>query len=84
MVCVPCFLIPLILFIWGMIKPILRWFNKPVENSGDQNTDDDQICSMLSSSCPCINKNKKIPDETDGETSIKEPLKAADTDKKNL
>lgn len=82
MVCIPCFLIPLLLFLWGIIKPILRWFNKPVDNSGDQNTDD-QICSMLSS-CPCISKNKKVPDQTDSETSIKEPLKASDTDKKNL
>lgn len=89
MVCVPCVLVPLLLFLWGIIKPMLNWFKTPVENSGDQsNTDDDQVCSLLSS-CPCINKNKKLPDDQvdktkNSETVLKESLAASDIDKKNL
>jgi len=87
MVCVTCVLIPIFLFIWGIMKPILNWFRKPVEKSEDQNADEDQVCSLLSS-CPCINKNKKIStdqtDETfDGEISVKKPFVASNSDKKN-
>lgn len=90
MVCIPCVLVPLILFLWGIIKPMLNWFKAPVENSGDQNNaGDDQVCSLLSS-CPCINKNIKLPGDqadnktTKSETLPKEPLEASDTDKKSL
>lgn len=88
MVCVPCVLVPILLLLWGMIKPILNWFRKPVENSGGQNADDDQVCSLLSS-CPCINKNKKITadqvDTTNEDESLsKEPIEVSDMDKKNL
>jgi len=87
MVCVPCILVPLLLFLWGIIKPIMGWFWKPVENSGDQNTDNDQICSMLSS-CPCINKKEKIPGDQTDETFYseisKEPIEASNADKKDL
>lgn len=89
MVCVPCVLVPLLLFLWGMIKPMLQWFRKPAENAEDQSkTDDDQICSLLSS-CPCINKNKTTPDDKidaakESETLQKTPLEASDNDKKNI
>lgn len=89
MVCVPCVLVPLLLFIWGIIKPMLNWFRTPVENSEDQNNaGDDQVCSLLSS-CPCINKNIKSPrnqaDMTNkSETLLKEPLETSDAEKKNL
>lgn len=89
MVCIPCVLVPLLLFLWGMIKPILKWFRTPVENAENQNnTEDDQVCSLLSS-CPCINKNKALPtDELDvakeSETLQKTPLEASDSDKKNI
>lgn len=90
MVCVPCVLVPLLLFLWGMIKPMLNWFRAPVENSEDQNNAaDDQVCSLLSS-CPCINKNIKSPvDQVDNktnknETILKEPLETSDTNKKDL
>ncbi|XP_025191982.1 UPF0729 protein CG18508 [Melanaphis sacchari] len=89
MVCVPCVLVPLLLFLWGIIKPMLNWFRTPVENSEDQNNaGDDQVCSLLSS-CPCINKNKKSTEDqvnktNTSETSLKEPLETSDTDKKNL
>lgn len=88
MVCVPCILVPLLLFLWGMIKPILNWFRKPKENSGDQNNaaNDDDVCSLLSS-CPCINK-KKTGDQplkiNENELLLKEPLELSDIDKKNL
>lgn len=88
MVCVPCVLVPLLLFLWGILKPILNWFRKPVENAGDQNVDDDQVCSLLSS-CPCINKDKNVPADqanntNESETLPNEPLKVSDMDKKNL
>jgi len=90
MVCVPCVLVPLLLFLWGIIKPMLNWFRTPVENSEDQNNaGDDQVCSLLSS-CPCINKNIKSPvDQGDNktnknETILKEPLETSDTNKKDL
>jgi hypothetical protein len=87
MVCVPCVLVPLLLFLWGIIKPMLNWFRTPVENS-EGNAGDDQVCSLLSS-CPCINKNiKSSEDQEDktnkSETLLKEPLETSDTDKKNL
>jgi len=86
MVCVPCVLVPLLLFLWGMIKPILNWFRKPVENSEDQNADDDQVCSLLSS-CPCINKNKNLQENPDNanesEILLKESHEPSTTDKKN-
>lgn len=91
MVCIPCVIVPLLLFLWGMFKPILNWFRKPVENSGDQNGDDDQVCSLLSS-CPCINKNKKstgdqedqVNKTNEDETLPEEPIEASDIDKKNF
>lgn len=91
MVCVPCVIVPLLLFLWGMFKPILNWFRKPVENSSDLNGDDDQVCSLLSS-CPCINKNKKsIEDKEDevkktneDEILLEESIEASVIDKKNL
>lgn len=87
MVCVPCILVPLLLFLWGIIKPMLNWFRKPVENSGADNTEDDQVCSLLSS-CPCINKNKKEADDPsaikeESETLLTESVESKD-DKKNL
>lgn len=87
MVCVPCVLVPLLLFLWGILKPIINWFRKPVENAGDQNAGDDQVCSLLSS-CPCINKDKNLPADqvniNESETLPNESLKVSDTDKKNL
>lgn len=88
MVCVPCVLVPLLLFLWGMIKPLLNWFRKPAENSGDQNDADDQVCSMLSS-CPCISKNKPLPKDAVDNTNtvedlLKEPIEVSDIDKKNM
>lgn len=89
MVCVPCVIVPLLLFLWGMIKPMLRWFRTPVENAENQNNaDNDEVCSLLSS-CPCINKDKKLPTDqinadTNNETIQKTPLEASDTDKKNI
>lgn len=89
MVCVPCVLVPLLLFLWGIIKPMINWFRKPVENSGDpDNTNDDQVCSLLSS-CPCINKNKNSPEDkenktVDSELLLKESLETSDVIKKNL
>lgn len=89
MVCVPCVLVPLLLFLWGIIKSMLNLFRTPVENSEDQNNaGDDQVCSLLSS-CPCINKNIKSPvDQTDitdkNEVLPKESLETSDTNKKDL
>lgn len=90
MVCVPCVLVPLLLFLWGIIKPMLNWFRRPVENSEDQNNaDNDQVCSLLSS-CPCINKNIKSPtDQADIKTSKNETLtegslETSDINKKDL
>lgn len=89
MVCVPCVLVPLLLFLWGLIKPMINWFKKPVENSGEQtNADNDQVCSLLSS-CPCINTNKQLPGDqadkiNDNTTLLKEPLETSFVDKKNI
>ncbi|XP_025418191.1 uncharacterized protein LOC112688956 [Sipha flava] len=89
MVCVPCVLVPLLLFLWGIIKPMLNWFRTPVKNAENQSkTDEDQICSMLSS-CPCYYKNKSVPDDKideskDGETLQKTPLEVLEIDKKNI
>ncbi|VVC26925.1 Uncharacterised protein family UPF0729 [Cinara cedri] len=89
MVCIPCILVPLLLFLWGMIKPILNWFKNPKENSGDQNSDaaNDDVCSLLSS-CPCINKNNKPEDQAlkikESELLLKEPLEVSNIDKKNI
>lgn len=86
MVCVPCILVPLILFLWGLIKPMINWFKKPVEGSGEQiNTEDDQVCSLLSS-CPCIQKNKQLPGDqkNESDTLLKEPLETSVDDKKNI
>lgn len=88
MVCVPCVLVPLLLFLWGMIKPLLNWFRKPVGNAEDKNADDNQVCSLLSS-CPCINKDKNTPkdiaDQTnESEILVKEPMEVSATDKKDL
>jgi len=68
---------------------MLNWFRTPVENSEDQNnTGDEQVCSLLSS-CPCINKNIKIPEDqanktNKNETLLKEPSETSDTNKKTL
>lgn len=88
MVCVPCVLVPLVLFLWGIIKPLINWFRKPVENSEDQNADDDKVCSLLSS-CPCIYKNNKLPgghmdNDNEQETLLKEPIEELNMDKKNI
>lgn len=87
MVCVPCVLVPLLLFLWGLIKPMLNWFKKPVENTGGEqtNTVEDPVCSLLSS-CPCINQNKQLPEDQTNEsvTLLKEPLETPIVDKKNI
>lgn len=88
MVCVPCVLVPLVLFLWGIIKPLINWFRRPVENSEDQNVDNDQVCSLLSS-CPCINKNNKLPggqmdNANENEILQKEPVEVLDINKKNV
>lgn len=62
MICVPCILVPVILFLWTMIRPIIYWFRKPNKNAVDQNNDGkDDVCSLLSA-CLCINKKKKLGD----------------------
>lgn len=96
MVCVPCILVPVILFLWALIKPIINWFRGPNENAKDQTNagDDDAICSLLSG-CPCINKtaNKledQAADETTGEkASLLEieketPAEVSESDKKKI
>ncbi|VVC26559.1 Uncharacterised protein family UPF0729 [Cinara cedri] len=97
MVCVPCIMVPMLLFLWAMIKPIINWFRRPNEIATDQNnTVDDQsdnVCSLLSS-CPCINKKNIKPGddqaaETNGDENEelleKKPCaKVSDIDKKRV
>lgn len=89
MVCVPCVLVPLLLFLWGMIKPLINWFRRTEENSEATNeNNDDQVCSLLSS-CPCINKNNSVSkDHADNTQNVKtlqkEPLEVSGVDKKNM
>lgn len=87
MVCIPCFIVPLLLFLWGIIKPMINWFRKPVENAEGNNAEDNQMCSLLSS-CPCINKEKKLTTDPadskeENETLMKEPIET-NVDKKNI
>ena len=60
MVCVPCILIPFLLFLWRFIQPFVLRFWNPFEKKGEGNKDtpkDITECSMFAS-CPCIRKNK--------------------------
>ncbi|KAF0713026.1 Uncharacterized protein FWK35_00039365, partial [Aphis craccivora] len=60
----------------------------PVENPENQSNEDDQVFPLFSS-CPCIKKNIKSPnnqaDKTNkSETLLKEPLETSDIEKKNI
>lgn len=95
MVCVPCILVPVILFLWALIKPIINWFRGPNVNAEDQTNagDDDAICSLLSG-CPCINKTaNKLEDqavETNAEKATlleiekETPAEVSDTNNKKI
>lgn len=89
MFCVPCVLVPLLVFFGAIIKFITTFFwRAPVENPENQRNDDDQVFPLFST-CPCTNKNIKSSDnqadKTDkSETLLKEPLETSDTDKKNI
>lgn len=59
MVCVPCFLIPFLLFLWRFIQPyVLRIWN-PFEKKDGENksTTDISECSLFAS-CPCLKKKE--------------------------
>lgn len=60
MVCVPCIFVPLIVFLWSMVKLLINWFWKKPAN--ENNAEEDPVCSLLSS-CPCINKNNSMKEE---------------------
>lgn len=89
MVCVPCVLVPLLLFLWGMIKPLINWFRRSEESSATTNeNNEDQVCSLLSS-CPCVNKNNTVSkyhanNTQNVKTLQKESLEVLDVDKKNI
>ncbi|KAF0720203.1 Uncharacterized protein FWK35_00038602 [Aphis craccivora] len=88
MLCVPCVLGPVLLFLWGIIKIMINWFwRAPVENPENQSNDNDQDFPLFSS-CPCIKKNiKSLDNQADktnkSETLLKEPLETSNTEKKN-
>lgn len=59
MVCVPCVLIPLFLFLWRFIQPFVLRFWNPFEKKGENDNKPKDIteCSLFSS-CPCLKKDK--------------------------
>lgn len=67
MVCVPCFLIPFLLFLWRFIQPyVLRIWNPFEKKDGENKSTDLADCSLFAS-CPCLKKkdngdNAKLTD----------------------
>lgn len=66
MVCVPCILVPLFLFLWRFIQPFVLRFWNPFEKKNETGTDkpkDITECSLFSS-CPCLKKDKDKPTDS--------------------
>lgn len=69
MVCVPCFMIPFLLFLWRFIQPyvLMLWNPQKKDEEGNVVGKDENYCPSALM-CPCAVKNK-----TDS-TECKKPL----------
>lgn len=71
MVCVPCFMIPFLLFLWRFIQPfVLMLWNNPKNKEGDKDSGDNQKEENYCPSalmCPCAKKDP-IQNNTEGKT----------------
>ena len=61
MVCVPCFLVPFLLFLWRFLQPYVLMFWNP--NKGIKEGDKCQKDSLFS--CPCVNESSSSSPEAE-------------------
>lgn len=77
--CVPCFIIPLLLFIFHRyIQPIILKFWNPWGKVENSNTENEKMPSFLN--CPCRTKNECTKeDATDPECTLQNDENATET-----
>lgn len=61
MVCVPCFIIPVLLFVWRILQPYIQRFWNPIDQNKEQATGGEATAATPGESNKETNSSLKLP-----------------------